>query len=506
MTDMLEPTGDATAPIDSLGNRAAKGFAWTLGRALVVRVLSVVSFVVLARLLSPADYGVAALANVFVVLLGFLASVGLAQALVQRREVEPADLDSAFWMSSVLGTIMALALAGLAWPIADAFDEPQLRPVLQGLAPIFIFVGAASAHQAVLQRRLAFDVLAKNGMAASLVATVIGVAFAFLGFGVWSLVAQTIVGMTGSAIGLMIRSGYRPGLQVSWARMRSLVSFSVNVLGTQMANFFNMRANDLLIGSVFGSVLLGFYTVAFRLLTVLLDVFHKSVQSVMFPVFSQIHTEIPRLRQAYLSSSRMALFVSAPVFTLVGATAPELVPAVFGAKWGRSVPIVQILCLYGPLHSLLQFNGALLTSLGRPRTVFRITAAGSVLQLAAFAVTSSFGLSWVAASFVIRGYLIAPIPLVIASRALGGSLAAFLRGVRPVIAGCGCIIGAVAVSRGLLGGSLSDTVATVVYAIVGAATYLVVMRIIAADHVAQALRYARAAAPARLSMRREAHA
>src|SRR4051794_39421221 len=154
-----------------LGGRAAQGFAWTSRRALFVQLLSLISFVVLARLLDPEDFGVVAFANVFCVLLQLIAAGGLAQAIVQRPEVDEVDLDSAFWMALAMSVGLALILCAAAWPLAAAFDEPQLRPVLQALALVLPFAGARSVHLAMLQRRLAFELLAKIDMVANLIAT-----------------------------------------------------------------------------------------------------------------------------------------------------------------------------------------------------------------------------------------------------------------------------------------------------------------------------------------------
>jgi PST family polysaccharide transporter len=477
-----------------------------LSRSFFIRGLSFISFAVLARLLSRSDYGVAALANVFLVLLSFITAGGLAQALVQRPTIDEVDLDSAFWLSTGAGAgLMAVLIVG-AWPLASAVGQPALRPVLQAMSVCLLFAGLASAPQAILQRRLAFSVLAKNGMTSNLVATVVGVTFAFLGFGVWALVVQTIIANVGSALGFIIVARFRPGRRFSWARARSLVSFSANILGVQLMNFLNKRTDDFLIGTVRGPTDLGIYTVAYQVLIVMTDVLIRPVQSVIFPVFSRLQRDVERLRQAYLTASRLAIFASAPVFLFVAAAAPELIPGLFGSKWHASVPVMQILCLYAPLWCLLQFNNALLTGIGRPRTTFRIAVAGTILQVAFFAVAVNFGIEAVAASYVVRAYLIAPVGLVIASRALGGALRPILLGVLPVAIGCAVMVVAVEAVRTALGHSLPDLVDVAAYAVVALPAYLLTMRLIAADHLAQAWRYARAAGPGRPGLGRLARA
>jgi PST family polysaccharide transporter len=493
--DSLGADADARRP---LGNVAAKGFAWTFSRGLVIRGLSFLSFVVLAHLLSKSDYGVAALANVFFSLLALLTAVGLAQALVQRPTIDEVDLDSAFWLSTATGAALMVVLIVAAWPLASAVGQPELRPVLQAMSVCVLFAGVASTSLALVQRRLDFAVLAKNGMASNLVATAVGITFAFLGFGVWSLVVQTIIANAGASIGLIVVARFRPGRRASWRRARSLLSFSANVLGMQVSNFLNTRTDDFLIGTVRGATALGTYTVAYSALTVMTDVLMRPVQGVIFPVFSRLQHDVARLRQAYLTASRLAVFASAPVFLFVAAAAPELIPGLFGAKWEASVPVMQILCLYAPLFCLLQFNNALLLSIDRPKTVFRIAVAGTILQVAFFAAAVNFGLEAVAASYVLRAYIIAPVGLVIASRALGGTMRPMLADAVRVLIACAIMVLAVEAVRTAVGGTIPDLVVVVACATIALPAYLLTMRLIAADHLAQAVHYARAASSGRL--------
>lgn len=496
-------TTNSDAPVldggPHLGKRATKAFAWILSRNLFTRGLSFISFAILARLLTSTAYGIAALANVFLVLLLLVTSAGLAQALVQRETIDEVDLDSAFWMSTTTGAVLTLILGFAAWPLSSALGQPGLRPVLQAMSVCLLFAGVASTSQAILQRRLAFGVLAKNGMTSSAIATAVGITFAFLGFGVWSLVIQTIIASGGASLGLIIAARFRPGRRATWARSRSLLSFSAHVLGVQLTNFFNNRTDDFLVGTVRGPHDLGIYTVAYSLLAVMNDVLLFPVQMVIFPVFSRLQNEVVRLRQAYLTAMRTAIFASAPVFLFVAAAAPDLVPGLFGQKWHASVPVMQILCLYGPLNCIMQFNAALLTSIGRPRTVFRISVAGTVLQVAFFAIGVNFGIAAVAASYVVRAYLIAPVGLIIASRALGNSVRPMLFCVIPVAISCAAMVLAVEGVRSALGHSLPQLVAVLAFAVVALPVYLLTMRVIAAEHLRQALHYARQLAPGRFS-------
>jgi O-antigen/teichoic acid export membrane protein len=479
------------APAASLGSQAARGLVWTSARALFFRALSLVSFVILARLLDPRDYGLVALASVLSAYVPLLAANGMAPALVQRPAVDKTDLDTAFWMSFGLAVCLAAALAVAAWPLAAAFDEPRLRAVLQVLCLTIVVTGLGGAHQAVLQRRLAFDAVAKAGMIANLVATAVGVTFAFLGFGVWALVAQSALAPAGTTVGLIVQSGYRPGLDVSLSRLRSLFGFSRNVVGLSMMGFVTQRSSDLLIGAFIGTAALGIYTVAYRLLAVMLDVLVTSVQGVVFPVFSRVQIDRPRLRQAYLSASRMGAVITFPSFLFVMATASEIVDVVFGSKWEESVAVMEVLCLVGPIWAVMQLNTALLFSIGRPHVVFRLSVAGALLQVVAFLIAMPFGIVWVAVAYVARLYVITPVGLLLASRALQSPLREFLRGLVPPVAAAAAMVVAIEAAAAAIGDAVPASVALVMFGAIALPVYVMALRLAGPAHFAEAQRYAR---------------
>jgi O-antigen/teichoic acid export membrane protein len=481
----------APEPAASLGGQAARGLVWTSARALFTRALSLVSFVILARLLEPRDYGLVALATVLSGFVPLLAASGMAPALVQRPTVDKTDLDTAFWMSFGLSACLAVALAVAAWPLAAAFDEPRLRAVLQVLCLAIVVTGLGGANQAILQRRLAFDAVAKAGMIANLVATAVGVSFAFLGFGVWALVAQSALGPAGTTVGMILQSGYRPGFDVSLSRLRSLFRFSRNVVGMSIMAFVTQRSSDLLIGAFIGTAALGVYSVAYRLLVVMLDVLVTSVQGVVFPVFSRVQMDRPRLRQAYLSASRMGALITFPGFLFVMATAPETVEVVFGSKWEESVPVMEVLCLVGPIWAVMQLNGALLFSIGRPELVFRLSAAGALLQVVAFLIAMPFGIVWVAVAYVARLYVIVPVGLWLASRALESPLREFVQGLAPAIAATAAMVVAVEAATAAIGDAVPAPAALVIFAAIALPVYLVALRLAGPAHFAEARRHIR---------------
>lgn len=489
--ELATPARPAGAP--PLRHTTARGFMWTSGQALIIRFLSLVSFVVLARLLTPHAYGLVALANVFVVLMQMIATAGMSQALVQRREVDRADLDTVFWIGMGMSCALTAALCIGAWPLSAAFHEPELRPVLQALSITFITVGMGTTHQAVLQRRLAFKSIAVPTIVANVLATAVGIAFAVAGFGVWALVVQTVLGSLATTAGWVVTSGYRPSLAIAPGRFRSLFASSRHFVGASFLNFLNQRTDDFLVGSVLGSAALGVYSVAYRILTVMIDVLSSSARAVAFPVFSRVQDEKERLSRAYSAVTRMTAVGAMPAFLFVFAAAPEIVHVVFGGKWDAAVPTMRVLCLYGPLQAVSQFNGALLQSVGRARLAFRLMAAGTVLQVIGFAIAVSHGITWVAASFVIRAYLVTPPGLIVAARAVDATVWDHLKGIVAPLVSSLAMVAAVLATHDALSGSTDAAPRLAVLLLVGVAVYLGVLRLTGRRTLAEVVDVARIA-------------
>lgn len=479
------PTG---AGQKSLGTTAARGFAVISVQAALSRMLSLIGFIVLARLLSPHDYGLAALANVFVIFFSTFASAGYSQALVQRKSVDKLDLDTVFCLGLATAALLTVVMFLASWPLADVFHTPQLRPVLQVLAPSFLFIAAGSVHQAVLQRRFAFRRLAARTLIADIISTAVGIAFALSGFGVWSLVIQSLLGVALNSIGCMAQSGYRPSLSVSLERFWPLFRTSRMFLGTMLSAFFDQRTDDFLIGSTIGVSALGIYTIGYRVLSILLQVLTLSASRVVFPIFSHIQNQPQRLRRAYLSVVRACTALVFPIFLFMFAAAPEITDALFGHRWAKSVPVMRILALYGPMSLLQLLGAAVLQGVGRARFVFRFAVCSTMVQVAAFAIAVNFGIYWVAASFVIRAYLVVPILLREVCRELGVSPWKLIRTIAPAA------ISSVVMAGAVLGvGSALPTMSVYLQLPIlvgaGAVTYVGVLAVIGRETLHETVTY-----------------
>lgn len=442
-------------PRPSLREQAARGVAWSTLQTLGSRLLSVATFILLARLLRPHDFGVVAFASVAIALLMILVQQGFGAAIVQREHLEQRHLDTAFWISMGFGTALTLILFGASWPIAAAFNIPEAGPVLRVLSVTFILAGIASVQSSILQRRMAFRSLAFRQLLGNSVGAVVGISLAVLGAGVWALVAQTLSGALVGVIVLWNATRWRPGFVVTRATYRELFRFSRNVVGINTMGFFNRRTDDFFIGAFLGPVLLGIYSVAYRLLVVMTEVSIGTVQTVALPTFSRLQNDLPRLRRAYLSATRASAVVAMPAFIFMAAAAPEVIRVFFGPHWDRSVPVMRVLALMGVANTLTNFNSTVLTSLGRPHIVLRFMSVAAVTNVIAVAIAVHWGIIAVAIALTTRNWLVAsPLSIYFVRRALRFSLRDYFSSyVAPMLSSC-VVAGLVVLVHVSLGSSL----------------------------------------------------
>ena len=400
----------------SLRQKAAKGIFWSVIQKWGRAAISIVTFVVLSRLLSPDAFGLVALATVFTVFIELFLDQGFGAAIVQRAEIEPEHLDTAFWINILTGLILTVGVIVSAEWIASLFEEPRLASVLRWLSISFVLSALSSTQISILQRKLAFKNLAARSLAASAVGGVVGIGMAFAGFGVWSLVGQDLATNAAGIVILWSASDWRPGLKVSKKHYKDLFSFGVSIVGNHALTVMIRRSDDLLIGYYLGSTLLGFYTIGYQLLLVIIRLVTEVTNSVAFPAFARIQNEPERMRRAFYNVTQYTSLFAFPVFIGLAALAPELVPVVFGEKWAPSIPVMQVLSLIGILQSVLFFNGSVIKASGKPSWQLWIMFLNAVCSVGGFLLAVKWGIVAVAASFVIVGYLLAPISYIAVGR------------------------------------------------------------------------------------------
>jgi O-antigen/teichoic acid export membrane protein len=448
---------------------------WTVLRSVLSRVVGSVVFIVLARLLDPKAFGTVALASVFVVLMSLLVESGFGEAVVQRKDLTPTILNTAFWTNNAIGVDLALIMAACAGLVSAPFHQPDLTPVLRVLSIVFVFAGLASIPQALLRRELAFRTLAVRGVAATLAGGAVGVGMALAGFGVWSLVGQMV---TNSVIGtavLWLGCSWRPGRSVSRSSFVKIFRFGANILGERVSLFASRRSDDFLIGLVLGPVALGQYTAAYRILLLATEIIIWTIEGVAFPLFSRLHGEAERTRRAFYAVTQVCSAVATPAFVALAVLAPELTRVFFGSQWTAAGPVMRVLALVGIPHAVTYFNKAVVNAAGRPGLSLRVALFTGVLNVIGFVLVVRWGILAVAVSYVVCGYLLTPVSVWSVTRVLDVEVKEYLRRfIAPMTSGLVMLLSLIA-AKAVLPDNITGLPLIVLLLLLAATVYLVML-------------------------------
>jgi O-antigen/teichoic acid export membrane protein len=400
-----------SAESGGLQGRVARGLTWTVVDIWGRQILNLVIFVVLARLLTPVDFGLVALATVFVAFAQLLVDQGLGDALIQRRDITRGHVDTAFWVA--MGTGILLSAVGLfsAGPLASALSEPHLAPILRVLSLTFVLAAMSSIQIALLRRELAFRSLAVRAIAATVGGGVVGVGMAVAGTGAWALVGQQVISAIVSVVALWWVSPWSPRFHFSRRQFADLFPFGAHVVGSDILSFLSRNTDNLLIGIFLGTTPLGLYAVGYRILDVSQTMLINIARKITFPAFSRLQDDRERMRRAYFRVTRLAGLIILPGYIGLALVAPQLTPMVFGPRWEASGVVASVLFLIGPVLSVQAFSDTLLNAAGHPEVVFRFRIITAVTNVVGFLLAVPFGILAVAAAFVARGYLLMPLML-----------------------------------------------------------------------------------------------
>lgn len=355
-----------TPPAESLTTRTARAAQWRLAGAAVGAVSQLVVGVLLARLLTPGEFGIAALAYVVLGLAQPLGDLGLGSAIVQRARLTDRHIRSAFTCSVLVGIAIAAVMAAAAPLGAAALRDAKVTPVLRLLSVGIVLRGTSVVAEALLWRNLDFRrqfliettsyVLGYGGVAVGL---------ALLGHGVWSLVwgglAQTLI--TSVAQLAAVRHPIRPLLAAS--ELQELLGFGIGAATSACVNYVALNGDYFVVGRLMGAVDLGLYTRAYTLMN-LPQTYAAGVMSrVMFPAFAKVQGDPARVRSAYLVVTRLTAMIAAPAMTTMVIVAPHLVRGFYGPQWTEAVVPLQILSIAGYFRALYHLGGIVAQSAGR---------------------------------------------------------------------------------------------------------------------------------------------
>jgi len=373
---------------------------------------------ILVRILAPHEFGLLAMANVLLGLATLFLEMGIGNALIQRKEISEEHLSSAFWLNMALGAVFMI-VTFLASPlIAMFYGRPELVSITKWLSLCFIVSASAIVHQSLLMRDMDFRSLMIRDTAAVALSGGLGIFLASKGHGVWSLVFQSLFLFVLNTLFLWVFSRWKPQFLFSKRAVADLMGFGLHMTGFQIVNYFARNVDQLLVGRFLGAQSLGHYALAYKLMLFPVQNISWVITRVMFPAFSKIQKDLPRVAENYARMVRYVSLITFPMMLLFFTVAPDLIHLVWGAKWEETIPIVRVLCFCGMLQSVVTVGGSVYLSQGRADLQLRMSLANVTLTTLSILIGLQWSTFGVAVSYTIFTLLWAPVSIYVVTRIL----------------------------------------------------------------------------------------
>jgi len=394
------------------------------------------SIIVLARLLTPEDYGLVAMVTAITGFMMVFKDLGLSTATVQKAHTNHAQISTLFWINVALSAVITVISAALAPAIAWFYHEPRLTWIGLALSTSFLFVGLSIQHQALLRRQMRFGAVVTRDIASMLVGVVLAILLAWGGAAYWAIVAMQVATAVSGTIMLWFVCKWRPGLPVHRSGARSMVHFGLGVTGFQAVNYFARNADNILLGRFFGSYVLGLYSRAYSLFMLPIAQIRAPLTAVALPALSRLQNEPEKCAKYYYGFVSVLAFITMPLMGFLFVCSENIIRLLLGERWLGANAIFKILAIAGFIQAAETTRGLILLSSGRGKRYFTYGVLRSAFLVGCFAAGVPWGGCGVAAGFTIGDYLILFPSLWYCFRGTPLSIVGFLRAIaQPTIAG-----------------------------------------------------------------------
>lgn len=350
---------------NELREKTINGFFWQLGQKISCQLISFGISVVLARLLSPNDYGVVAICSMFLMLVGIIIDGGLGTALIQKKDIDEIDFNTVFYAGTVFSFIIYAITFVIAPFIAVLFDNEQITPVIRVLAILMPVGTLSSVQSAFIQRQMAFRKYFISSLYGTIASGCIGLIMAFMGFGVWALVGQSLVNTLTNTIVLFIINQWRPKWMFSWERFRILFSFGWRMVAVNVLNAFFYQLKGYVIGYKYSASDLAYYNRGEGLPGILYNNISSTINTVLFPALSNLQDDKQAIKHALARSMRTTCFFLMPALLGLAAISDKLVLTIFTEKWAAAIPFMQVICFISCSDILGMANYQAIKALGK---------------------------------------------------------------------------------------------------------------------------------------------
>jgi len=420
-------------PSEGLGRKSLRGgvtFVVVRGINIFVQLASTI---LLARLLSPHEFGLVAMVVALISFAPFLIDLGTSDAASQKKRISHVEISTLFWLNVAMGALLTVLMVSGSTFIARVFGEPSLTGISIALSTQFVMSALSTQHYALMRRAMQFRRLAVIDISSMLVGSLVSVGMAFTGWGYWALVAKPIVVSACVAIGAWTSCRWMPGRPRVTTAVKEMVRFGMGVTGFTLTDSLAASADRMAIGYFYGAGQLGYFQNASIIYMNVLTIVAEPLHNIAVAALSKLSDDVERFKRAWAKALSTLSFFSAPAFALLAVTGQDLVVIVLGQKWAPAGFLVTIFGVRGIAHILERTHGWTHVAAGRSDRWMRWGIFSAVWQLAAVAAGLPFGVAGICISYTIAIFVLFVPSLVYAGRPIGLGVSDVLQAVGPQI-------------------------------------------------------------------------
>ena len=402
MSILKKIVNNLIAPGGTLSQRVVKSGFWVFFLRIFSQGFGLLRLIILARILSPSDFGVMGIALLTMSILETFSETGFQHALIQKKENIKSYLDSAWTVLILRGFVLFVILYFIAPYAAVFFNTPEAKPIIRVIGFSILFQAFTNIGITYFKKELEFIKEFIYQLTGTLADFIVAISAVLILRNVWALVFGLLAGnITRCFVSYLIHP-YKPRLYFALEKVKELFGFGKWILGSSILIFLLGQGDDIFVGKLLGATMLGFYQLAYRISNMPATEITHVISQVTYPAYSKLQDDLPKLRESYLKVLQVTAFLSFPIAGLIFVLAPDFTRIFLGEKWMPMVLPMQVFCILGALRSIAAASGPIFLALGRPDFETKISAAElALLAILIYPLTIKWGITGTAISISI---------------------------------------------------------------------------------------------------------
>lgn len=389
----------------SLKDKTVRGVGWSAADSILSQGITFVVGLVLARLLSPSEYGLIGITTIFITVFNAIIDSGFSQAIIRKKEASNDDYNTMFITNMVLSVIMFLILFLSAPAIARFFERPELVSLTRVMGVVLIINALSITQNTVLTKRIDFKTKTKASLISAILSGVVGIAMAFMDYGVWALVGQQITKQLTNTICLWIFNKWWPNFQFNRQSFTYMWGFGWKLLASSLIDTTWRELYQVVVGKFYSPATLGQFSRAKEYASIFSSNLNSIVSRVSFPVLAEIQDDKIRLVAAYRRIIKTTMFVTAVCMISMGGVAETMIYCLIGPKWHQAATFLPLICISMSLHPLHAINLNMLKVQGRSDLFLKLEILKKIVTIGPICLGIFVDIYWMVAGSVFSGII-----------------------------------------------------------------------------------------------------